>query len=658
MSVFGVLTLLAAALSGATSVSGVVVDSAGASVSGARVFLEPSYESPLVETAAGADGSWRFEGAYQGAAGVFACAPGRAMGGATVVAGPDDAISGVRIVLAEPASLSGKVEDAKKKPVESARVTRVGLLGASKVGIPLAKLEAFGFSEPVSDTDGTFTVDLLPKGGKVALKLAHPSYAQEAVSEVDVGPDSVRITLFEGLILEGQVLTASGSIPVADVPVMIRSASPPHSTAITTTNTSGVFALRLKPGAYMCQVASPGLRSAGWQPLNLDPANPPPRPKLYVAGAGSIRGKVCDAVTGSPIDGAKLFVNTRGNAAASIRTGVTGEFSTTAMSGENYVTLEPVPGYVMPDQTALTVQVAEGREVVLPTFWLAPLPSYDVRVIDSEGVPVPGAVLTVLRPYQFGWRVTDADGKVAFKIGDMPEDGTVIGMVEHVTEPLGALFAIPRGYKDVATVQLFRLGTVRGQVTAPDGAGVEGAVVASLFGQYDLPLWRTVAGRKGEFEYDSVIPRVPQACVAYAGEEPGDLVASFAVEVGGEKDLGELTVVDERKGESLLGKALPWPSERRLFSSRKTDGPAVVIYCPPADAEMVVEGLAQAKKIAGRDEIEFAAIVDGMAEPKHPDVTVLSGKAPGKATTYVTGNDGKVVLETFGLPPLRALQGF
>jgi hypothetical protein len=454
--------------------------------------------------------------------------------------------------------------------------------------------------------------------------------------------------MYTGFVVEGHVMTASGNTPVADVPVMIRSASPPHDTAIAATNASGAFALRLKPGAYMCQVASPGLRSAGWQPLNIDPANPILHPTLYVAGAGSIRGKVCDAVTGNPVDGVKLLVNTRGNAAASIRTGPTGEFSTAAMSGENLVQLEKVPGYAMPEQASLTVQVGEGKDTVLPTFWLSPLPSYSVRVVGQDGQPVAGAVVTILRPYQFGWRATGADGALEVHIKEMPEDGAVIGMVEHATQPLGALFAMPKGRTGVATVQLFPLGTVRGQVTAAKGAGVEGAVVAALFGEYDLPLWRTVSGRKGEFAYCSVVPQVPQECVAYVAGKPCDTAAQFAVEVGGTKDLGVLVVPEPPKGSSLLGKRPAIP--------RKKMGAAVVVYCAPTDAGMVVEGLAEAKRIVNRGDIEFVAVIDGMAAPENADVTVAGGKAPGTATTYVVASDGKVALETFGLPPLRALQ--
>jgi len=656
MSAIAALFLIGAALSGATSISGNVVDSAGVPIAGAQVFLEPSYEAPLVETPSGNDGSWRFEGPYQGAIGIFAYTPGKAFGGATVAAGPNALIGGISIILYAPSSVSGRVVDARKKPVKDARVMRVGLLGATKVGIPLAKLKAHGFAEPVSGSDGRFKIDLLPEGEKAAIKVGHPLYAQEAVSDVEVGTDSLQVVMYEGFLVEGRVMTASGSIPVADVPVMVRSASPPHDTAVAATNTSGVFALRLKPGSYMCQVASSGLRSAGWQPLNIDPANPILHPTLYVAGAGSVRGKVCDAVTGSPVDGAKLLVNTRGNAAASIRTGPTGEFSTTAMSGENIVQLEKVAGYVMPEQASLTVQVGEGKDTVLPTFWLSPLPSYDVRVISQDGRPVAGAVVTLLRPYQFGWRVTGANGELEVNIKEMPDDGTVIGMVEHVTQPLGALFAIPKGYTDVATVQLFPLGTVRGQVRAAKGGGVEGAVVAALFGEYDLPLWRTVSGRKGEFAYSSVVPQVPQECVAYVEGKPCDTAAQFAVEVGGTKDLGALVVPEPPRGSSLMGKLLPSPSQQRLAIPRKKTGAAVVVYCAPGDADMVVEGLAEAKRVVNRGDIEFVAVIDGMAAPENPNVTVAGGKSPGTATTYVTGVDGKVVFETFGLPPLRALQ--
>jgi hypothetical protein len=55
--------------------------------------------------------------------------------------------------------------------------------------------------------------------------------------------------------------------------------------------------------------------------------------------------------------------------------------------------------------------------------------------------------------------------------------------------------------------------------------------------------------------------------------------------------------------------------------------------------------------------IGFALVVDGVpSEPIAAPFPVLSGRSPGPGTTYLVGPQGAVVLETFGMPPLRALQ--
>jgi len=389
-----VITLVLAAawaLPGMATLSGQVVDLDGGPVVGARVFMEAGLDAALVATTSAADGAWRFEDVPPGNIGVFAIAESLAFGGTTVALAGESTASDIVIRLGRPAEISGKVTDAKGHPVEGARVTRVALLGTDKVGIPLSKLKAFGFEEPVSDAKGHITVPRLPEDATVAIKAGHPDYAQEAISDIRVGDSAIRIALYRGALVEGDVFSQDGKRPVEGAIVTVRNAQPPHDTAVTKTNQTGGFAVRLKPGVYLYKATTGVYQSPGWTQLTLMSEENPPRLKLYLAGTGRILGKVFDAVSGAPIEGVKLSLNTQGNMAAIARTGSDGAFVFDAMAGENVVCIEEAAGYAKPPKAGVRMQVAEGKETTLPTFWLAPIPAGTVEAVGAEIAPAPSS---------------------------------------------------------------------------------------------------------------------------------------------------------------------------------------------------------------------------------------------------------------------------
>ncbi len=646
----------------AGALSGHVVDAQGQAVAGARVFAEPSLAGALIETKSDAQGAWRFDALPpESPLGIFATAEGLAFGGVTLNS-PAETGDDVRIRLGVAAPLSGRVVNHKKDPVAGARITRVGLVGAAKVGIPLAKLKALGFEEPVTGADGRFTVDRMPAGEPVAIKIAHPEYAQEAVDGLTVGDTNVRVMLYPGVLLEGDVLTRDTKTAVGDALVTIRNAQPPHDTAVTRSNGSGHFALRLKPGVYLYQATTSALRSPGWQRLTLNGEEPNARGTLYLAGAGRISGKVCDAVSGGGVAGARISLDTQGNAASVTRTGANGEFHIQAAEGGSIIHLDSAPGYGPPEQPSLKVQVVAEKELVLPTFWLAPLPTYTVEVVGADMAPIPDAIVTILRPLEFGWHVTNAQGRVTLHFNSLPSDGIVVGTAEHAVQPTGAVFAAKQQDANPARVQLFPLGSVRGRVVTAKAKPIEGCVVAGLLGENGGPLWRTISNGDGVFEWKSVVPQLPQRAVTGADQEDAAGGVSFMIDASGSKDVGDIQRPEGVIRTSLLARPLPW-YENRLLSgtlpdrkSRKTL-PMVVVYCSVADAPIAIESFSVAHRIFSSKGIGFAVVMDGVpGEPIAAPFPVLSGRSPGPATTYLVGPEGNVVLETFGMPPLRALQ--
>lgn len=653
MSLAGLSVTLAFGLLQLAAITGQVTGPDGAPVHGARVFVEPGMAGALLETKSDTAGRFQFETVPGEGVGVFAIAPGLAFRGRHVVLAGAGEAADVSIQLAPVGAISGKVTGAKGKPVSGARITRVGILTDPKVGIPLAKLDALGVPEPVTNEQGEFTMTNLPVGAKVVIKVVHPDYAQEAVSNLGVGEKGVRIELSAGVSLRGTVTARNGGQALSGVAVLVRSAQPPNDTALVQTDGAGQFSLRLKPGPYGCQAAGASLRSAGWETFTLTGEQPEAVFNLSVAEAGMVRGEVKDAVSGQPVAGARILVECNGAKAALLHSGAAGGFQAVLAEGEAVLTLEPAPGYLPPEPGGIRVRVAAGQQVELPGMWLKPIPAYRLQVVDEDGKgPVPGAVITLLSPSQLGWRVTGPDGLAELRIASAPADGNIVGFVEDPSRPLGALFQIAAQDHGPARVQLLRLASVTGRVLSADGKPVEGMSVSAVFD--NIELWRSISGTNGVFTWNAVVPGVPQHCLIHAATPVESKV--FNPQFGAAENLGDITAGDSPRQSSFLAKRLPWRKQHQLQGAAPgVDGPAIVVYSAADQAAALAESLASAREALGERAPLFALVVEGNPAIGEARIPVFSGKPPASATTYVVGADGKVALETFGLPPLCAL---
>lgn len=658
------LILVCTLLAASPDLTGRVVDTSGAPIAGARVFFEPGLTGALQETQSDAEGRFNFETLPPGSVGVFAHAAGFAFGGQHLNVSPGAPLPEVVIQLAPPVQVSGKVVDARGKPITGARITRIALQ-EQKVGIPLAKLKSLGFDEPASAADGSFAVGNVPKDGTIALKAGHPLYAQEALAGIEAGANNVKLMMYEGVLLEGFVVTRGDEAPVARAAVVITSAQPPQDSAIAFTDGQGKFSLRMKPGNYLYQATAPGWQSPGWIQFAVSGNGPLARTRIAVARTGFIRGALKDAKTSAPIAGARLSLESNGNAAAVVRTAKDGTYTIEAVEGENVLRLESVPGYMPPASGPLILQVSEGETKTLPDFWLAPMQAWRVQIVDTQNQPAPGVLVSLLRPSQLGWRVTGEDGGLTVDVNNFPADGMIVGMAESATAPLGALFRLDVSNMEGARVQLLPLATLQARVTDGRAKGLEGIVTGSIFPgerpEDELLLWRTVSGEGGQVKWNSLVPGLPQVLVALAGNgtvqsaafnaAPGKIVdvAPLVVE-GGKSTVPSPTRVSWSTLPVLCGTA---PAEEEVKAR-----PALVMYCDAGEAEALIAALSLPvfQNLARQHALLVAVVVNGAVSCAAPPFPVLRGQAPGVASTYLL-RDGDVLLQTFGMPPLRALQG-
>ncbi len=658
-----VAVMALAMFSGATELSGCVRDEQGQALGGARVFLEEGMTGPVREGSVSPDGRFYFDEILPGQVGVFAVAEGYGFGGMSLTVGVEDRLSEVSIALRPAVSKKGKVKNARGDAVAGARFTRLLLLAPYKVGIPLAKLVSLGFDEPVSGKKGGYVLDRLPRGVPIGVKVAHPLYAQEAAV---FSGDHSDVVLYKGVLVQGDVFTRGENRAVSNARVIIKNAQPPHDTAITRTDNMGAFSIRLKPGVYIYHSEAKGLRSPGGQQLRVLGDRPQPRARLFVAGAGEIVGTVQDAITGEPVENARLTLHTDGHLAAITRTGPTGLYHFAVTAGESVVRLANAPGYLPPETQAYRVSVAEGQRLELAGLFLAPIPSFRLRVVRTDGeTPADGAVVTLLRPQAFGWQVADAEGWVELKINAVPDDGRIVGMVEHPGMAAGALFALSLQDSRDARVQLLPWCQVSGHVSTGRGKDLAGVRIEGVYpgkdGEGAVVLWRTVSRRDGIFRWPAVLPGVPQRCVVRGTADLGGESRLFNLPPQGSETDVRLVLDKTFADTTLFGETLSWRDTSGNMIpvtaiSRLKGKPAVVFFCRGGEVKAVLEGIAAAERALGATPLAYAVVVrGGVMSSITTRIPVLAGESPGPATTYVVNGKGKVILETFDMPPAHFL---
>lgn len=650
---------------GSTTIEGQVVGPDNQPIAHAQVFLEPGLGGALRDVAASDSGHFSFSDVGPGAAGLFAIAPGFGFGGQSLTVAVDDQVPPIAIILQPASILRGTVVGPKEVPVAGARITRFLVKGVHKVGIPLAKLKQFGYTEPVTDAAGKFVLESVPAGAMLDLKVGHPNFAQEGFIDAAVGGPDVKVTLYPGVLVEGEVVSRANQVAIAQAAVLIQNAQPPHDTATATSGISGKFSLRLKPGVYMYQAQGAGKRSAGWERLTITGEHPVEQVRLAVAGFGMIRGNVRDAVTGDPLRDVRITLNTNGSDASIVRTGPGGDFQFTAGEGENTIRLDSTPGYFPPDTQSMRMTIAEGSDVELPGMWLRPLPAYPIKVVRGDGTPVPGALVSLLRPSQLGWHVADANGVATIHLQAFPENGALLGRVEDPASGGIALFTIEKSQTEAGTVQLFEAATVTGRVVNGRGRAVGGVSVGAFFpggsASDAILLWQTFSDKEGAFKWSAVVPGVPQRLAARASAEASGESATFNLAPAEAKDLGDITVDGARDSTPRRGTAArwyEWPVLCGGLPAAETcaKSPVMLVYVSAASVSAVMESLVRVKEILNMPDLLIALVSDaapGCADERLP---VLSGKAEGGATTVLVDRSGQVVLETAGLPPVAALR--
>lgn len=473
------LVVLCAVSAHAFQVQGVVTDARGEAVVGAKVWLEQDRTIRQTETAE--KGYFVFEDATAGAVNVVVWKEGHAVGGLSAPLWEDMAMA---IALGEPATLTLRVVDQRRKPIEGARIGWMQV--AESFSIPAADLARHGFMSWRSGEDGVITIPGLPAGAYANFTIEHLQYAgtyvpympvgvdetkgeapaytvENGVASIPVaeggtasisvrpgtagdisatgaaGPELLDISLYDGCPLHGRVTGADGAA-VKDARVTVFRVSGQFQGEIIEpmTDPDGFYTVNLRPGKYYVAARHP------------DFAPGPPLQVLVTRESDNVMdvtlerpvtvsGRVL-AGNGSPADGVIVTWSNENKAHAETRTLADGMYSLAVGPGDGYVAVVPPPGAIAEGESGTAINAAPNTPLELEPFVLREAPEVHGVVQSSDGRPLGAVLISSVDLMPPVWLLTDEQGRFSIRLAYLPTDGTAAFRAEHRDTLERALF--------------------------------------------------------------------------------------------------------------------------------------------------------------------------------------------------------------------------
>jgi Carboxypeptidase regulatory-like domain len=313
------------------------------------------------EERTGADGTFVLAGLEAGSHRLFAEAAGFAIAEKTAEPGGEP----VEFLLGPAGTISGRVVDARSRPVDSFRVSgEAAESGGRALRMPYA-------NETASE-DGRFTLAQAPAGTYV-LTVNAPGHGPATLTGVKVAEgaavDVGTVTLPAGGVLRGTVVDASGAgVAGAAVSAMSQPRGQPVYPVETTSGTAGAFELQgVAPGATFVGASHPSFADAEPVSVEVDPAKPTADLRLTLSAGGRIEGSVRTRDGGGRA-GLGVWARPpdqlapRLSASLSARTAVDGSFALEHVpAGTVHVTVAPPVHGVAGASSARSVEVHDGQ---------------------------------------------------------------------------------------------------------------------------------------------------------------------------------------------------------------------------------------------------------------------------------------------------------
>ncbi len=562
------------------AIAGSVVDGAGRPVPGATVtafadsewllrspFEPHAFESLVFEATTDERGLFRIEGTLAGWHDVRIAAAGFAH------AEPEDILASPvnpreREIRLEPERrLSGTVVDADGVPVDGAIVEArwhpsggiERIIAAGRPPMSRADTEADGYFElgglRVAEYD--LVIDA-PGFRPLETRLPRPT-----VSRNDIG----RLTLERGVSIEGRVIGPDGA-PVADAVVdvyheppgarqpIVLSAVPgtPRRPFRTQTDAEGEFRVvgRLSTEQHVVVVSH-----ADWAPARRDLAPPRTGILLVLSHGDSLRGRVVDALTKTPIADAALSSG-EGPFRRTTRSDAAGNWSLRGLpSGRRGIGIScDAPGYA---PGWIRAPINDAVE-----FRLVPRALVRGRIVDSCGRPIASARVVAWLPAPSGFHARPSpslggclsDDAGRFTLHGVEPDTDIRIDVRHERFLKRRLILDrlePGTATTLADIALARGGTVRGRIVDADGEPAADATI--LLTRTGSTLSATAACRSaqdGTFAIDGLLAG-ECSLIVRAEDHLEVTVPAVRIQLDAETNVGTVATV---RGRSIEGRVV------------------------------------------------------------------------------------------------------
>lgn len=296
---------------------GYVANTEGDALANAQVHLDSAYSMGIelktpdrLTTTTDANGFFEFRNISAGPRQITAEADGYARESFTTPAFLGDSADiheqNFRLQIGSP--IGGRVYGPQNEGIAGARVI------AMNYG---ATTQSRG--EAITDKDGAFLVDGLQEGQYIVMVQA-VGYRPQSHTRVQVRDLNVQIPMVKQAELTGRVVEAGTDKPVTKFKARLLLApvgvpdqgnqtqyEATHIEADAGPEKDGSFSLPgVNPGMYVIKVTAAGYASRTTEPFQVVDANNPPAITIQLTKGGSIKGRLVDAATGSPVVGAQI----------------------------------------------------------------------------------------------------------------------------------------------------------------------------------------------------------------------------------------------------------------------------------------------------------------------------------------------------------------
>lgn len=406
----------------ADTLSGIISTEDGTPVANAAVWL--NQQGAVATTKTDAKGEYGFDDIIVGASNLVARHADFALAGRTMFLVGSATTD---LVMRTSKAVTLRIIGETFAPVAGARVTWMDVGGEFLV--PNVLLNEAGFPAMRSNDEGMLTIDQLPEGGFVRIRLTHFRYADTTVDYLPVDGKIQEVVLLEGHPVRGRVMIDDRGIEDAMVRIFQVGVGGQKDFASGLSDVDGFYSLRATDGVYFVAAGHRDYASPPPQEITVgDDALPAVDFTLLVPRV--IDGSIVLA-DGKPGPGVHVAYRVEDTVYEETYSDGSGKFTIKAPSPDGVLRVTPPAGYLTETLADIPVHMDDALAVTLPPIRLEPLPRISGFIYDTDNKPLRDAIISSTSLASPVWAIPDENGHFEIQLQFAPEETQVSFNVEH-----------------------------------------------------------------------------------------------------------------------------------------------------------------------------------------------------------------------------------